>query len=180
MTATGGRRLKVLLAIAGAITVYVIATAGKESGGDATTARHTETGARQRATPDTGAAVPTATVPLLAARLAHRVTAGRAADALFARHSWYVAPPPPPPAPVVEVTLPPPTAPPLPFVIMGSYARPGDSTVYFLTRDDRVFDVHVGDTIDGTYKVASAANGQLLLTYLPLNIRQSLPIGAAQ
>ena len=63
---------------------------------------------------------------------------------------------------------------------MGSYARPGDATVYFLTRDDRVFDVHVGDTIDNTYSVDGVANGQLLLTYKPLNIQQTLPLGDAK
>ena len=72
-------------------------------------------------------------------RLAHRVAASKAVDSLFHAHSWYVAPPPPPPAPVVVVKPPPPTAPPLPFTVMGSYAHPGEATVYFLTRGDRVF-----------------------------------------
>ena len=63
---------------------------------------------------------------------------------------------------------------------MGSYAQPGGATVYFLTHGERVFDVHVGDTIDGTYSVDGAANGQLQLTYKPMNIRQSLPLGASQ
>jgi hypothetical protein len=60
---------------------------------------------------------------------------------------------------------------------MGSSARAGEGTVYFLIRGDRVFDVHVGDTIDNTYSVDGAANGQLTLTYTPLNIQQSLAIG---
>jgi hypothetical protein len=72
---------------------------------------------------------------------------------------------------------PPPSAPPLPFAAMGSYARGTDSTVYFLTRGDRVFDVRVGDTIDNLYSVDGAENGQLKLTYKPLNIQQSLAIG---
>jgi hypothetical protein len=110
-------------------------------------------------------------------RLAHRVTESKAAEALFHTQSWYVAPPPPPPAPVVHTVPPPPTAPPLPFTVMGSYAHPGDATVYFLTRGDRVFDVHVGDTIDGIYSVDGAADGQLKLTYKPLNIQQTLTIG---
>ncbi|MGB8326919.1 MAG: hypothetical protein WCE48_05000, partial [Steroidobacteraceae bacterium] len=61
--------------------------------------------------------------------------------------------------------------------VMGHYARPGDATVYFLTRGDRVFDVRVGDTIDNTYSVDSATDDQLLLTYKPLNIQQALPLG---
>ncbi|MDE2252427.1 MAG: hypothetical protein KGL25_13590, partial [Gammaproteobacteria bacterium] len=116
----------------------------------------------------------------LLARLAHRVTESKAVNALFHTQSWYVAPPPPPPAPVVVVAPPPPTAPPVPFTAMGSYARPGDAKVYFLTRGDRVFDVHVGDTIDNTYSVDGEANGALLLTYKPLNIQQTLPLGGSQ
>jgi hypothetical protein len=108
------------------------------------------------------------------------VTESKAVEALFHTQSWYVAPPPPPPAPVVEVVPPPPTAPPLPFTVMGSYARPGDSTVYFLTRGDRVFDVHIGDTIDDTYSVDNAEGGVLTLTYKPLNIKQTLAIGGSQ
>ena len=114
----------------------------------------------------------------LLARLAHRVTESKAVESLFGTQSWYVAPPPPPPAPVVAP--PPPTAPPLPFTVMGSYAHPGDATVYFLTRGDRVFDVHIGDTIDNTYSVDGVANGALLLTYKPLNVQQTLPLGDSQ
>jgi hypothetical protein len=113
-------------------------------------------------------------------RLAHRVTEGKAVEALFHTQTWYVAPPPPPPTPVVVVKPPPPTAPPLPFTVMGRYAHPGDATVYFLTRGDRVFDVHIGDTIDNTYSVDGAADGQLQLTYKPLNIQQTLPLGDPQ
>src|SRR3977135_2004164 len=114
------------------------------------------------------------------ARLAHRVSERKAVEALVHTQTWYVSPPPPPPAPVVVVKPPPPTAPPLPFTVMGRYAHPGDRTVYFLTRDDRVFDVHIGDTIHNIYSVDGAANGQLLLTYKPLNIQQSLPLGDSQ
>jgi len=78
------------------------------------------------------------------------------------------------------VAPPPPTAPPLPFTVMGSYARPGEATVFFFTRGDRVFDVHVGDTIDNIYSVDRFANGQLTLTYKPLNIQQTLPVGDTQ
>jgi hypothetical protein len=116
----------------------------------------------------------------LMARLSNRVSGDAAAPALFHSQSWYVAPPPPPPAPVVVYVPPPPTAPPLPFGVMGSYERPGDAAIYFLTRGDRVFDVRVGDTIDNTYSVDGVANGQLQLTYKPLNIKQTLSLGGTQ
>ena len=174
------KRLKVLCVLAAAIGVYVVVsnpegsstTVTKADPGSTRTAAAPASGVSHAAlrerSPDSGN---------LLVRLAHRVAASKTVDSLFHIQSWYVAPPAPPPAPVVVVAPPPPTAPPMPFTVMGSYARPGDSTVYFLTRGDRVFDVHVGDTIDNTYSVDGAANGQLLLTYKPLKIQQALPLG---
>ena len=116
--------------------------------------------------------------------LAHRVVAETASGSLFAAHSWYVPPPPPPPPPpVVEAAPAPPpkpVAPPLPFTYMGSYAPKGAVPVFFLTQGDRVYDVHVGDTIDSIYTVDEFTNGRLVFTYKPLNEKQQLTIGAAQ
>lgn len=94
---------------------------------------------------------------------------------LFAPHSWYVAPPPPPPPPAPQAQQP--TAPPLPFTVIGSYAEEGGSTVYFLQQGDRVHDAKTGDVIDGTYAVNGESGGMLMLTYLPLDQQQSLPVG---
>ena len=169
-------RLKVLCAAAAGVGVYIMA-----SSPDAST---TVVAAAPAPPASNHTAAPLATVshdtgnPLT--RLAHRVAESKAVESLFHPQSWYVAPPPPPPAHVVYVPPPPPTAPPLPFTVIGSYAHPGDATVYFLTRGDSVFDVHVGDTIDNTYSVDGAANGSLLLTYKPLNIQQTLPLGDSQ
>jgi hypothetical protein len=170
------RRLKVLCAAAVGVGVYILVTrpdsaeslvpAAAGNSGNSRVAAASAPVNRDRASALT--------------RLAHRVTEGKAVDALFHPQSWYVAPPPPPPAPVVYVPSPPPSAPPIPFTVMGSYAHPGEATVYFLTRGDRVFDVHIGDTIDNTYSVDGAANGQLRLTYKPLNIQQTLPLGDSQ
>ena len=182
-------RVKVLSAVAAAIAVYIVASApDAPTATTGTVARRTSVAGSGSSSSAPGGAVrrdvsstsgPDASS--LLARLSRRVSDGKAAPALFHAQSWYVAPPPPPPAPYVEPPPPPaPTAPPLPFTVMGSYAHPGTATVYFLTRGDRVFDVRVGDTIDGTYSVDGAANGQLQLTYKPMNIRQSLPLGASQ
>ena len=109
---------------------------------------------------------------------ADRVVKDTAAAALFSAHSWYVAPPPPPPAPVVYQPPPPPTAPPLPFAFMGSYRTDrAEARSYYLTAGDRVYDVKVGDTLDNTYSVDGVKSGQLLLTYMPLKIQQSLAVG---
>jgi hypothetical protein len=113
-------------------------------------------------------------------QLAHRVADQTAAGALFPAHSWYVAPPPPPP-PVVTAPPPPPkpTAPPLPFTFMGSYTPNGSAAVFFLTNGEKVYDVHVGDTIDNTYSVDAFSNNQLTFTYKPLNQQQQLSTGGA-
>jgi len=77
----------------------------------------------------------------------------------------------PPPAPRV------PTAPAFPYKLLGSYEQRGSDTLYFLVKDDRVYDVTIGDTLDGTYSVDGVTNGQLMFTYLPLNTSQGLRLG---
>jgi hypothetical protein len=105
-----------------------------------------------------------------------RVVAPTHVAALFARHSWYVAPPPKPPPP--PPPPPEPRAPPFPYTFVGSFAPAGDPPVYFLKRGDRVIDAHVGDKLDGVYQLESAARGQLVFVYLPLDVRQTLAAGA--
>jgi len=178
-------RFKVLMAVAAAVGVYIVVTAPDPEGKVAAVTA-TERPVREGAAPvAVTSRKPSQGSPdrsgSLFRRLARRVTDAQAAQALFGEHSWFVAPPPPPPPPpappVAEAPPPPPSAPPLPFSVMGSYTPLGGSAVYFLIRGDRVFDVHVGDTLDNTYSVDGAANGQLTLTYKPLNIQQSLAIG---
>jgi hypothetical protein len=117
-------------------------------------------------------------VAMASFRRSDRIVKDTVAAALFSAHSWYVAPPPPPPAPPVAAAPPPaPTAPPLPFAFMGSYQPQGATATFFLTAGDRVYDVRVGDTLDNTYSVDGVKSGQLLLTYIPLKIQQSLAVG---
>ncbi|HEX8979142.1 MAG TPA: hypothetical protein VF811_05485 [Parasulfuritortus sp.] len=94
---------------------------------------------------------------------------------LFTQKSWYVPPPPPPPP--KPLPPPPPTAPPLPFGYMGSYEAPNGPLIIFLTKGDQLYTVSPGDVIEGIYRVEGISAGRLGLTYLPLNIRQSLPVG---
>jgi Tfp pilus assembly protein PilO len=110
-----------------------------------------------------------------------RVVTSSCAAALFAQHTWAVLaplpklPPPPPPPPPPE-----PTAPPLPFVMIGSYAPAGEQPVFILSRADQVISAKVGDRLDDAYKLESAAGGELVFVYLPLDIRQSLSLGASR
>jgi len=192
MVLTG--RLKLLMVAAAAVAVYVVMSAPKDpaesTAASSGAASHAATGSQgagasaqsggNRASGRNVSSAGSEDAARMLAQLSNRVTDDQSAGALFKAQSWYTPPPPPPPAPVVAAAPPPaPTAPPVPFAIMGSYARPGDAKVYFLTRGERVFDVRVGDTIDNTYSVDGEANGQLLLTYKPLGIQQTLPIGGS-
>ena len=90
---------------------------------------------------------------------------------LFKAKSWYVPPPPPKPGPP-----PTPTPPPLPFRYMGKLLEEGKLTV-FITNQERNYAVKAGDTIEGSYRVDRIDPQQVLFTYLPLNMQQTLVIG---
>ena len=116
----------------------------------------------------------TAAAAQLLLALAHRTTDASKSGDLFASQSWYVAPPPPHPHRFGRSS---PSAPPFPYTFVGSYNDGSSATVYFLTRNDRVYDVRLGDTLDQIYSVDAVENGQLVFTYKPLSIRQTLPVG---
>lgn len=105
--------------------------------------------------------------------------AAMAGGGLFAAHSWTVAPPPAP-APVwtppPPVAPPPATAPPLPFEFVGKLDDAQRLRV-FLTRGEKIYTVTVGDVIDGTYRVERIKGDEMVLTYLPLNVTQTLSVG---
>jgi hypothetical protein len=91
----------------------------------------------------------------------------------FEPRSWIPPPPkfkaPPPP---------PPQAPPLPFTYIGKMLEDG-KVVVFLTSGQRNYTVRSGDKLDDTYQVDDIKPTTMLLTYLPLNVQQSLMIGSA-
>jgi hypothetical protein len=175
-------QMKVLLSAAAAVTAYVIFAPTDEQTVDVARVGDQATRAPRAAQHAGHRRDPVRTLY----SLTHRVSAGDAADALFAIHSWYTPPPPPPPTPEPKLTaaqetaLRVPTAPPLPFAYMGSYTLDGSDSVFFLTKGDRVYDVKVGDILDGIYSIDAAGNGRLSLTYKPLQIQQQLIIGSAQ
>ena len=95
----------------------------------------------------------------------------------FSAISWYVPPPPPPPPPPPRyVPPPPPTAPPMPFSYFGRYEE-GETLIILLVKGERIYTVSAGDVIENTYRVEGLAGGRLELTYLPLDIRQTLSTG---
>jgi hypothetical protein len=83
-----------------------------------------------------------------------------------------------PPAPKVKAPPPPPPqAPPLPYTYMGKIME-GNEAVVFLAKQDRNYAVKQGETIDGTYRVDEIKGANMVLTYLPLDQKQNLAIGA--
>jgi hypothetical protein len=87
----------------------------------------------------------------------------------IARPAEEIAAAPPPPAP--------PAPPPVPFTYLGRLAE-GQQTTVFLAAGDRNLVVKAGDVIDNTYRVDEVGDRVLMLTYLPQNVKQPLPIGA--
>lgn len=97
----------------------------------------------------------------------------------FSATSWYVPPPPPPPPPPRKPPPPPPpTAPPMPFSYLGRYEEAG-GLVILLVKNERIYTVSVGDVIENIYRVDAYAPGRLELTYLPLDIRQTISTGGS-
>jgi len=87
----------------------------------------------------------------------------------------FAAPPPPPaPArPVVEARPEPkPQAPPMPYRVAGQVSHEGTTVV--LARDERVYLVRVGETLDGGYRVESIRPDGVTLVYTPLDLREHL------
>lgn len=76
-------------------------------------------------------------------------------------------PAPPPPAPV---------APALPFTFLGRMVE-NDSTVLFLSRQDQSYSVKLNSVLEQNYRVDMIDNNQVVFTYLPLNIKQTLTFG---
>ncbi|HWW04564.1 hypothetical protein [Collimonas sp.] len=96
------------------------------------------------------------------------------ANNLFAANSW-LPPPPPPPKEEPPPPPPPPTAPPLPFNFVGLLQDQAKPTA-FLAKDDQLLLVTAGDTVEGSYRIDSVSAKEIVLTYLPLNQRQSILI----
>lgn len=88
---------------------------------------------------------------------------------------FFVPQPPSPRPPKPE----PPRAPPLPFTYMGTMLE-NDQLTVFLTREHKSYVVHAGDVLDGQYHVDAINPPLMEITYMPLNEKQSLNIGATK
>ena len=54
----------------------------------------------------------------------------------------------------------------------------GDKLSVFLTRGDENYSVEAGQMIDKTYRIEKVTEAAVVLTYLPLGVRQTLQIQA--
>ena len=90
---------------------------------------------------------------------------------MFAGKSWYDASPPAKQKPEKL------SAPPLPFVYMGQLAEQGEKAVILLAKQDRSYAVSEGDVLDNIYRVDEVKAPLMTVTYLPLNIKQTIRIG---
>jgi hypothetical protein len=97
---------------------------------------------------------------------------------VFGATSWYVPPPPPPPPSLKPAPPPAPTAPPMPFTYLGRY-EDAPTQLVILVKGERMYIVAEGDVVEDTYRIERLAPGKVELTYLPLNIKQSLGTGEA-
>ena len=166
----------IIYAVALALTLVAVKWAGGQDRADNGVAAARR--ADEAAKPARGAPAPAAAterVPELRLDLlGSRKSPAPAGDPFQAR-SWA---PQPDPEEVSRRRLPPPPpqAPPLPFAYLGKLVEDTTTTV-FLARQDRNYIVRAGDTIDGTYRVERIGDDGLVLTYLPLKIQQTLPLG---
>ena len=106
------------------------------------------------------------------AALAERAGMGVLGIDLFGSRSW--APPPAAIPQTVAAAVPPP----LPYRYAGMLAQGGEVQV-LLARDDRVVPAIPGQILDGDYRVESVSAQEIVLLYLPLNARQTVPAGPA-
>lgn len=98
------------------------------------------------------------------------------------------APPPPSPVIVEEASAPPvvveappvviPT-PPFPFKFAGVQRQLSGQTIYFLIKDNKLYTVEVGQILDSLYSIDGEEGGQLNVTYLPLDRKQTISMGSA-
>ena len=104
-----------------------------------------------------------------------RAAAGSIDDA-FATRDWR-PPPPPPPKPIAQPAVAAP--PPLPYTVIGKKLEDGAWQV-FLRRDERILVVKTLYKIDDAYRVDEIRPPVMTITYLPMQQRQTLPIGGGE
>lgn len=79
----------------------------------------------------------------------------------------------PPTPPAVQIV---PSAPPLPFSFLGKLDVGDGRQRFYVLKGDTQFTISPGDVFDGIYQFEGVNDGQLVILYKPLSVRQTLPI----
>jgi hypothetical protein len=170
----------ILLAAAGGAAFYGASQFGAPDAGDEPTESLVrDVSAHTGAAATAAMAAPSASIAAPPARPAIEVDA--AADT-FRSKSWLPPPPPPPPPSAAAPPAPPPkpVAPPLPFRFVGMLEQQSDKPTAFLAKGEALHVVHVGDVIDGAYRIESLSPAKVVVTYLPLKQEQTLGVDGGQ
>lgn len=101
----------------------------------------------------------------------HRDAPSEKSTDLFPVHSWVVVAPTPK---IKPAPLPPPVAPPSPFTYMGKLDDGPKGTQIFLMANNKVYTVAKGEQVDAFWRLDGEDANQLLFTFLPLNLPQTL------
>jgi len=162
------RRTRIVLIAAAAAAVAVLAYLAPEPP-VAQIASAVRSGAREsaQAPPATGVAP---------AALPERAAIGRPRGEPFAVRSWVAAAPAP--SKTQQQAAAPPAPPPMPYKYAGKLIREGEAQL-FLAKGDVVFPVVRGETLDGAYRVESVAPDEITLLYVPLGVRERIPVVSA-
>jgi len=104
--------------------------------------------------------------------LPERASVGEPRGDLFAPHTWG-----PPAATAVAPPLAP-SVPPNPYSVAGTMIQDGVASV-FLVKGDRVYEAKPGIELDGGYRVESIASDHVVLVYVPLGVKHSLPFSSS-
>lgn len=104
--------------------------------------------------------------------LPERAPLGETRAEIFGPHTWQ------PPAPKVTAAPAAPRAPAMPYRFAGKLLQEGKLQV-FLAKGDEVVSVREGDTLDGTYRVQAIDETQITLVYLPLGLKETIPVSSS-
>ena len=80
----------------------------------------------------------------------------------------------------MPLPTPAPVAPPVPYRMIGRYADEDRVGVILQSPDGKVVIAHAGQTLGDQYRVDTITDNVMVLTYLPLNLPQSMDVGITQ
>jgi hypothetical protein len=108
------------------------------------------------------------------AALPQRESIGGARGDAFATRSW--APlPPAAPRTAARIAAPRPVPPPMPYRVAGQVTH-GEERQVVLAKGSEVLTVREGETLEGGYRVESIGADRVTLLYVPLGVRENLPL----